>query len=96
MDDSSNAPATKQDIERVLQHVGAVEQHVKAVEQHVEAAEARLADRLERAVTTMLTGFHEFARRANLRDTALESRVALIEDRLLEIEHLLGKNPPPS
>jgi siderophore synthetase component len=79
MEENSSTPATKQDIEHVLQQLG--------------ATEARLADRLERAVTTLLTGFHSHARRSNVRDTALETRVAQIEERLLDIEQQIGLPP---
>ena len=63
----------------------------EAMDAKIEAIDARLADRLERAVTTMLTGFHSHARLTHVRDTALETRVAEIENRLTDIELLLGK-----
>ena len=73
--------------------IEAMDARIGAVDGKVEASEARLADRLERAVTTLLTGFHTHARLAHVRDTALETRVAQIENRLTDIELLLGKQP---
>ena len=71
----------------------AMDAKFNAMDAKIDSVEARLSDRLERAVTTLLTGFHVHARRANVRDTALETRVAQIEDRLLDIEQQIAKPP---
>ena len=81
--DNGNNVATKEDLGNLRSDLS----------QQIEASEARLADRLERAVTTILTGFHTHAKRNNTRVTSLESRLAQVEDRLLEIEGQLGKPP---
>jgi hypothetical protein len=60
MDESSNAPATKHDIARL-------DDRLEGLETRLEGLEARMADRLERAVATLLTGFHAHAKRERSR-----------------------------
>ena len=55
------------------------------------ASELRLAERIERAETALLTGFHSYAKSHATRTKALELRVAEIEERLLDIDQQLGK-----
>ncbi len=97
-------PATKADIAqlaaRMDQLTNRTEQLANRTEQlatqaQLEASELRLAARLERAETALLNGFRNYATQQEVRTSALESRSAMFERRLTEVEFKLGMQPPP-
>ncbi len=81
-------PATKADIA----HLAA---RMDRLATQMEASELRLATRLERAETALLNGFRNYATQQEVRTSALESRFAMFERRLTEVEFKLGMQPPP-
>jgi chromosome segregation ATPase len=100
--------AVEQKVSAVEQKVSAVEQKVSAVEQNVEILRSEmhhqyndLVERIEDGKTELLKAFYSFASGEQKRMTqiegnegALRSRIATIEDRLLEVEKRL--NIPPA
>jgi len=101
-------PATKADVAAVEQKVTAVERKVAAVEQNVQMHRGEtnhqyndLVERIDDLKTEMLRAFYAFATGEQKRMTQIEgneatlrSRIATIEDRLLEVEKRL--NIPPA
>ncbi len=83
MPDSDQQPATRQDLTQLEARLTA----------HIDQATASLAARLERAETTLLTGFHSYVRRESARAQSFEVRLNEVEKRLLDIEEQLGHSP---
>lgn len=92
-----NAPATKGDIADLEQKVEQIEQKVEQIRGEMNHGYADLAERISGSETRLLKAFYDFAQSNQKRMTEIEvneaairSRLATIEDRLLQVEKRLN------
>ncbi len=96
--DDMDQPVTRAEMEILL----------KGFAEHVDGRMATLKEeleqRIEKSETSLLTAFHQWARTHELRSRAVttavigfDERLALLEDRLAEVERkMLGNGHPPT
>lgn len=96
--DNGNAPATKQDIEQLRSEVT---QHLEQLRSEMGHQYNDLVERMADGETRLLNAFYGFAQSNNKRltemegnEVAIRSRIATIENRLMEVEKRL--NMPPA
>ena len=97
----NSAPATKQDLSELRNELKSeLKELIVALAQRIDGVELRLAARIERAETTLLTGFHSQMRGIETRmarmradisnvDSEMQGRLEVLEQRIAAIEQRL-------
>ena len=99
--DNGSAPATKQDIQQLRSEMEQLRSEMEQLRSEMGHQYNDLVERMADGETRLLNAFYGFAQSNNKRisevednETALRSRMATLENRLMEVEKRL--NMPPA
>jgi tetrahydromethanopterin S-methyltransferase subunit G len=103
--DGMDQPVTRSEMEALLKSFAEhIDHRFEGVDKRITEVQEELEQRIEKSETSLLTAFHQWSRTHELRSRAVttavvgfDERLALVEDRLAEVERkILGNGHPPA